>query len=75
MDRYCTPDDCNGCPAKIVCRCLRVSEADVIEVITNLELRTIKEIRQEIGAGDGCTCCHADLAQYIEKFSCVSAAG
>ena len=35
MDRYCTPEQCNDCPAKIVCRCLRVTEAEVIYVAVN----------------------------------------
>jgi len=74
MDRLCLPENCDGCPDKIICRCLQVSEADVIHVITRLELRTVKEIRSEIGAGDGCTCCHQHLKAYLEKFSCAAAA-
>ena len=73
MNRPHTPTFCESCSEKIVCRCLRVTEAEVIQVITQLELRSIKEIRREIGAGDGCTCCHSQLEEYLEKFGCTSA--
>ena len=73
MDRFCSPTNCDGCPAKIVCRCLDVSEAELVQVISRLELRTIKDIRRHIGAGDGCTCCHPELEQYLEAHACVHA--
>ena len=68
MDVY-THQNCEGCPAKIVCRCLNVTEAEVVHVITRLELRTIKELQSHVGAGDGCTCCHPQLEEYLEKLS------
>jgi bacterioferritin-associated ferredoxin len=67
------PDVCDGCPDKIVCRCLNVSEAQVIRMITRLELRTVRDLTHQTGAGDGCTCCHAKLEEYLEKFSCAGA--
>lgn len=69
-----TPDACDGCPSKIVCRCLNVSEAQVIQMIARLELRTVHDLTRHTGAGDGCTCCHAKLEEYLERFSCEAAA-
>ena len=73
MNDLYTPRNCEGCPATIVCRCLNVTEAEVVQVITRLELHTIKELQSHVGAGDGCTCCHPQLAEYLEKFGCVHA--
>ena len=69
-----TPDACDGCPDKVVCRCLNVSEAQVIQMIARLELRTVRDLTKMTGAGDGCTCCHAKLEEYLERFSCEAAA-
>ena len=49
------PGPCSGCPDRIVCRCLKVTEAVVVEAITTLGLRTVTEVRQVTGAGDGWT--------------------
>jgi bacterioferritin-associated ferredoxin len=80
MDSYSTPDACKECPApaaaatactgcsaRIVCRCLQVTEEVVVRTITTLGLRTIAEVRRHTSAGDGCTCCHGLLAQYLER--------
>jgi bacterioferritin-associated ferredoxin len=74
MDRSYTPEQCDECQVQVICRCLRVTEAEVIQVVTRMELRTIKEICREIGAGDGCTCCHPQLQECLEKYSCASMA-
>ena len=74
MDRPCTPEACDGCPDHIVCRCLQVTEAQVVRMIARLELRTVRDLRSMTGAGEGCTCCHAKLQEYIERFHCEAAA-
>lgn len=58
---------CEGCPHKVVCRCLQVTEAQVVRMITRLELRSIRDLKKYTGAGDGCTCCHGKLEEYLEK--------
>ncbi len=73
MNNFCTPENCEGCPVTIVCRCLKVTEAEVMQVISRLELRTIKDLQSHIGAGDGCTCCHPQLTEYLDRFNCVPA--
>ncbi|MFO0796312.1 MAG: (2Fe-2S)-binding protein [Gemmataceae bacterium] len=68
-DRLC-PDPCagpcGGCEDRIVCRCLKVTEGRIVEVVTTLGLRTVKEVRNVTGAGDGCTCCHKQIRALIE---------
>ncbi len=74
-----TTEDCAGscrscatvgsCPDRVVCRCLGVTEEAVISAIVTLGLRTVKEVRQATEAGDGCTCCHRELAAYLAVYS------
>jgi bacterioferritin-associated ferredoxin len=40
----------------------------LIEALTTLSLRSVTEVRQHTGAGEGCTACHATLRQYIEEY-------
>ena len=69
MVAACTPDGCDGCPAKIVCRCLNVTEEQVVNLITQFNLRSIRDIRKHTGAGDGCTCCHQELTEYLKRYA------
>jgi bacterioferritin-associated ferredoxin len=68
MDR-CSPDSCYACPDRVVCRCLHVTEGELMEAIATRDLRTLREIKRVIGAGDGCTCCHAELQEYVARVS------
>ena len=67
-------DPCSGCPAKVICRCLQVTEAAVVEAINRRELRTLKDVLRHTGAGDGCTCCHAEIRQILAQTACAPAA-
>lgn len=66
---------CRSCPSvgscadRIVCRCLRVTEHEVISAIVTLGLRTVKEVRQATEAGTGCNCCHEEIAAYLAVYS------
>lgn len=75
-DRLC-PDPCagpcGGCEDRIVCRCLKVTEGRIVEAVTTLGLRTVKEVRNVTGAGDGCTCCHKQIRALIEAHAAVEA--
>lgn len=66
MDRYDLPHIQLDCPHRVVCHCLGVTEAELIDALDTYEITTLKEIRQHTGAGDGCTCCHRQLKQYLE---------
>jgi NAD(P)H-nitrite reductase large subunit len=75
--------DCSGscrscatvgsCPDRVVCRCLKVTEQTIVTAIVGLGLRTVKEVRQATEAGDGCTCCHREIAAYLAVYSSSSA--
>jgi len=67
MAALCSPAACEACPGRVVCRCLQVTEEVVVDAINRLGLRTVSEIRNHTGAGDGCTCCHRKLLQYVEE--------
>lgn len=43
-------------------------------MIERLELRTVREVRQYTGAGEGCTCCHSQIQQIIDKHHCTAEA-
>jgi assimilatory nitrate reductase electron transfer subunit len=63
------PGPCSGCPDRIVCRCLKVTEATIVEAITELGVRTLSELRRATEAGTGCNCCHRELRAYLELHS------
>lgn len=59
--------DCGTCTARVVCRCLQVTEEVLLEAVTTFELRTVKDVREHTGAGDGCTACHRQIRHYLEQ--------
>jgi len=69
MESTCCIEACESCPSKVVCRCLQVTEEQLVRMITALDLRTVRDLRRTTGVGDGCTCCHRDLQQYLQRYS------
>ena len=67
MDGCINNYDCATCPERLVCRCLQVTEADLVSALMRFELRTLKEVRLHTGAGDGCTACHKELRRMLER--------
>jgi NifU-like protein len=59
--------DCGSCPARVVCHCLQVTEEVLLDAVRTFELRTVKDVRQHTGAGDGCTACHRKIRQFLEQ--------
>ena len=70
MERY-YGHDCDTCPDRVVCHCLNVTEKQIVSAIERHDLRTIWDIRRQTTAGDGCTCCHKDLHEIMERYSLV----
>lgn len=66
MEKPCPAECCGDSYDPIVCHCLQVRESVLVEAITTLSLRTVRDVRHATGAGDGCTCCHRQLRQYLE---------
>lgn len=48
-----------------VCDCLEVTECALLETLSSPHVRTLRDVRRAIGAGDGCTACHDLLRQYL----------
>jgi bacterioferritin-associated ferredoxin len=61
------PDQDAECADPVVCHCLQIRESTLIQTLRGGNIRTVKDICRQTGAGDGCTACHALLRWYIEK--------
>ncbi len=70
MENRLCPDPCAGpcagCPDRIVCHCLKVTEDAIADAIVSLGLRTVKCVQSATGAGGGCTCCHESIRELLE---------
>jgi bacterioferritin-associated ferredoxin len=64
-DSHCTGKGC--AVRRLVCVCLDVTEAALVEALTGREIKTLKDIRRLTGAGDGCNACHRRLKAYLER--------
>jgi bacterioferritin-associated ferredoxin len=65
----CLSTNCTGCPERFLCHCLQVTEDTVMEALAELQIRSLKDLRQHTGAGSGCTACHHKLRRYIERYA------
>jgi NAD(P)H-nitrite reductase large subunit len=57
----------SACADRVVCRCLNITEGDVVGALVSLEIRTIKELCDRTDAGTGCTACHVELRRLFER--------
>ncbi len=67
MENGVLPAECHACP--LVCRCLQITEHELLETLANKDVQTLKDLRRLIGAGDGCTACHPTLKRYLEHYA------
>jgi len=51
----------------VVCRCLGITEVEVIEITRIKKIGCLAELRQDSEAGSGCTACHKKLNQIIRE--------
>jgi bacterioferritin-associated ferredoxin len=58
-----------SCADRVVCRCLKVTEETILTAIRLHGTVTVRELRTVTGAGDGCTCCHRELKQYLAVYA------
>ena len=65
-------ENCDTCPVRVVCRCLQVTEDEVVTMIAALGLRTVHEVQRVTGAGDGCTCCHEEIRKQLQVVNSLS---
>lgn len=69
MDDRTNRPDCPGCSARMICHCLQVTREMLQDAVASLDLRTLHDVRQATGAGDGCTACHRQLRLFLEQHS------
>ena len=67
MDDCTFRRDCEGCPARVLCHCLQITEEAVVEAASLFGLTTVKEVRERTGAGDGCTACHRRIRLVLQR--------
>ena len=49
-----------------VCACLQITERELLGTLSHPDVRTLRDLRRAIGAGDGCTACHPALQRYLD---------
>ena len=55
-DRVCADPcagPCAGCPDRVVCRCLKVTEETIADAILSLGLRSVRDVRVATGVPEG----------------------
>ena len=52
---------------RVVCRCLQVTEAEIVSAAAALEVESIRELCTLTDAGNGCTACHRELEQIVAR--------
>ena len=67
MDDCTFRHDCTGCPGRVLCHCLQITEEAVVEAASLFGLTTVKEVRERTGAGDGCTACHRRIRLVLQE--------
>jgi bacterioferritin-associated ferredoxin len=67
MDACHTRSGCAGCSERMICHCLQVTEEMLHGALVTLELRSLRDLREATGAGDGCTACHRRLRKFLEE--------
>ena len=51
----------------VVCKCLGITEVEVVEITRIKKIACLAELRMESEAGSGCTACHKKLSQIIRE--------
>jgi bacterioferritin-associated ferredoxin len=50
-----------------LCRCLNVTESDVLEAISEHQPQTVQGVSQICGAGAGCMSCHRHIRRMLSE--------
>jgi NAD(P)H-nitrite reductase large subunit len=69
MATFCSHTECDTCPAQVICYCMHVTEDKIVDALQTLGLRTVREVRHQTRAGDGCTACHRRIQGLIDENS------
>jgi NAD(P)H-nitrite reductase large subunit len=55
------------CSDRVVCRCLQVTEMELVEAMTTHGVQDLREVRRHTGAGGGCMACHRLIRTYLAR--------
>jgi NAD(P)H-nitrite reductase large subunit len=55
------------CSDRVVCRCLQVTESELLDVMATEEVEDLKDVRRHTGAGSGCMVCHRLIKDYLAR--------
>ncbi len=68
MDVQAPPAPMNAAAARDreICSCLHVTECQLLATLATRDIRTLRDLRRAIGAGDGCTACHQELKHILD---------
>lgn len=53
-------------PGRLVCACLQITERQLLDALSATPIRSLRDLRRTLGAGDGCTACHPVLRRYLD---------
>jgi bacterioferritin-associated ferredoxin len=56
---------------RLLCRCLRVTESDIREAISEHEPETVQGVSRICGAGSGCMSCHRHIRRMLNESALV----
>ncbi len=62
--------DCGGCQmygGPTVCHCMQVTEDQLVEALTTMDIRSVRDVRRLTGAGNGCNACHRKIQSFIDS--------
>ncbi|MCA9114878.1 MAG: (2Fe-2S)-binding protein [Planctomycetaceae bacterium] len=51
--------------SRTVCHCIRVTEAEIENAITDGMAQSVRCVMNQTGAGTGCTACHPAIRRYL----------
>ena len=53
--------------AKVVCRCLGVTEDEIRDALDTGFVRSLDDLQAHNGAGSGCMCCHRRIKEIFRQ--------
>lgn len=52
--------------SRLLCRCLRVSEAELEAASSYCDMETVRDVTEQTGAGSGCMACHCAIKEFLK---------
>jgi bacterioferritin-associated ferredoxin len=52
---------------EVVCRCLQVSQSELLDACGRCPIRSLQDVARETGAGSGCMACHRQIRRLLAE--------